>query len=64
MAVQKFHLLGDPLSSVRNIEVKDQSNIDELKFLTANQFSIVRPKGKLHSLYPFHRYNLAKQTAD
>lgn len=45
MAVQHFHLLGDPLSSVRIIEVREQSNIDELKVLIANQFSIVRPNG-------------------
>ncbi|KAJ5797707.1 uncharacterized protein N7503_007003 [Penicillium pulvis] len=45
MPVQDFHLLGDPLSSVRIIEVREQSNIDELKILIANQFSIVRPNG-------------------
>ncbi|KAJ5241149.1 uncharacterized protein N7469_002740 [Penicillium citrinum] len=45
MTLQKFHLLGDEVSTARPIEVDSNSKLDDLKHLIAAHFAIVEPKG-------------------
>jgi hypothetical protein len=45
MAVKQFYLLGDPVSSARNIELDHTLAIDGLKGLIASHFAIVSPNG-------------------
>lgn len=46
MAVQQFHLLGDPVSSARNIELDEKANVNDVKDLIASHFAIVSPNGE------------------
>ena len=46
MILQKFHLLGDEVSTARPIEVDSNSKLDDLKHLIAAHFAIVEPKGE------------------
>ncbi|KAJ5995206.1 hypothetical protein N7481_002183 [Penicillium waksmanii] len=51
MTLQKFHLLGDEVSTARPIEVDSRAQLNELKHLVAAHFAIVEPKGECrHSL--------------
>ncbi|KAJ5378984.1 hypothetical protein N7509_012103 [Penicillium cosmopolitanum] len=45
MTLQKFHLLGDEVSTARPIEVDSRAQLNELKHLVAAHFAIVEPKG-------------------
>ena len=47
MTLQKFHLLGDDVSTARQIEVDSSTKLDDLKHLIAAHFDIVEPKGQL-----------------
>lgn len=44
MSTQKFHLLGEPASSARELEINIKSDLDELKDVVAE--SVVEPAGK------------------
>lgn len=46
MAVKQFHLLGDPISSARNIELDEKANVNDVKDLIASHFAIVSPNGE------------------
>jgi hypothetical protein len=50
MAVKQFYLLGDPVSSARNIELDQTLAIDGLKDLIASHFAIVSPNGWSQSI--------------
>jgi hypothetical protein len=53
MAVQQFHLLGDPVSSAKNIELDEKANVDDVKDVIASHFAIVSPNGEpVHYLFP------------
>ncbi|KAJ5458274.1 hypothetical protein N7475_009662 [Penicillium sp. IBT 31633x] len=45
MSAKQFYLLGDPVSSAKNIDVDPKSNVDGLKDLIAAHFAIVEPSG-------------------
>lgn len=45
MTLQKFHLLGDIVSTTIPIEFDPLLQLDELKHLVAAHFAIVEPKG-------------------
>jgi hypothetical protein len=46
MPAMQFYLLGDPVSSARNIDVDLTSDLGGLKDLIAAHFAIVEPSGK------------------
>ncbi|QKX56912.1 uncharacterized protein TRUGW13939_04020 [Talaromyces rugulosus] len=45
MPVQKFYLLGEPISSSKDIDVDPAISIDDLQHLIAAHFAIVEPSG-------------------
>ncbi|KAJ5331116.1 cytochrome P450 monooxygenase [Penicillium atrosanguineum] len=45
MAVQQFHLLGDHVSSARNVELSDKLKVEDVKDLIASHFAIVSANG-------------------
>ncbi|KAE8385273.1 cytochrome P450 [Aspergillus alliaceus] len=45
MAVQQFYLLGEPISSAREIEIEPSLDIEGLQHLVAAHFAIVEPNG-------------------
>ncbi|KAH6611626.1 cytochrome P450 [Trichoderma cornu-damae] len=45
MAVQQFYLLGEPLTSSKEINIASNLDIDGLKHLVASYFAIVEPNG-------------------
>lgn len=45
MAVQQFYLLGEPVTSTREIEISSNLDLDGLKHLIASYFAIVEPNG-------------------
>lgn len=53
MTLQKFHLLGDEVSTARPIEVDSRAQLNELKHLVAAHFAIVEPKGEYR-----HSFNI------
>lgn len=48
MPLQRFYLLGNPVTSGIEIEIESNINLDELKHLIAAHFAIVEPNGKQH----------------
>lgn len=63
MSRQQLHLLGEPVSSARYIELDPTLDLDELKHLVSGEFAIVEPKG-VYLLafpigFPFPRENIA-----
>jgi len=47
MPAKQFYLLGEEVSSARNIDVDPKSDLEELKHLIAAHFAIVEPNGGL-----------------
>lgn len=45
MAVQQFYLLGEPITSAREIDISSNLDLDGLKHLVASYFAIVEPNG-------------------
>ncbi|KAI2732314.1 hypothetical protein CBS147332_1453 [Penicillium roqueforti] len=45
MSAKQFYLLGEPVSSAKNIDVDPKSDLGELKDLIAAHFAIVEPNG-------------------
>jgi hypothetical protein len=45
MPAQKFYLLGEPISSSKDIDVDPAISIDDLQHLIAAHFAIVEPSG-------------------
>jgi hypothetical protein len=45
MPAKQFYLLGEPVSSARNIDVDPKSDLDGLKDLIAAHFAIVESSG-------------------
>ncbi|KAJ6096930.1 hypothetical protein N7486_007676 [Penicillium sp. IBT 16267x] len=45
MPIQKFYLLGNPVTSAKEIEVESNTDLDGLKHLLAAHFAIVDPNG-------------------
>lgn len=50
MSAKQFYLLGDPVSSAKNIDVDPKSNVDGLKDLIAAHFAIVEPSGMFEAI--------------
>lgn len=50
MSAKQFYLLGEPVSSAKNIDVDPKSDLGELKDLIAAHFAIVEPNGKFEGL--------------
>lgn len=46
MPAKLFFLLGEDVSSARNIDVDPTSGLEDLKHLIAAHFAIVEPNGK------------------
>jgi hypothetical protein len=46
MPVQKFYLLGDHVTSAKEIEIETNTDLDGLKHLIAAHFAIVEPNGR------------------
>jgi hypothetical protein len=53
MPAKQFYLLGEPVSSARNIDVDPTSDLDGLKDLIAAHFAIVESSGKLEGNFFF-----------
>jgi hypothetical protein len=45
MPVQQFYLLGEPISSAREIEVDSTLDTEGLQHLIAAHFAVVEPNG-------------------
>ncbi|KAJ5632842.1 hypothetical protein N7490_009181 [Penicillium lividum] len=45
MPVQRFYLLGNPVTSAKEIEIETKTDLDELRHLIAAHFAIVEPNG-------------------
>jgi hypothetical protein len=45
MPAKQFYLLGEEVSSARNIDVDPKSDLGDLKHLIAAHFAIVEPNG-------------------
>lgn len=45
MATKQFYLLGEDVSSARDIELPDSADLEELQHVIAAHFSIVDPHG-------------------
>lgn len=54
MPMQQFHLLGEPASFARELEVNTKSDLDELKDLVAAHFAVVEPAGEYRSILVQH----------
>lgn len=46
MSTKQFYLLGDDITSARDIELPESSDLEELQHHIAAHYSIVDPKGK------------------
>lgn len=51
MPAKQFYLLGEPVSSARNIDVDPKSDLGALKDLIAAHFAIVESSGKFEAVY-------------
>jgi hypothetical protein len=45
MPATQFYLLGEDVSSARNIDIDPKSDLEDLKHLIAAHFAIVEPNG-------------------
>jgi hypothetical protein len=45
MVVKQFHLLGEPISTARNVEFEEKIDFEGLQHWIAGQFAIVEPNG-------------------
>jgi hypothetical protein len=46
MPAKQFYLLGEAVSSARNIDVDPTNDLEDLKHLIAAHFAVVEPNGK------------------
>jgi hypothetical protein len=47
MPAKQFYLLGEAVSSARNIDFDPTSGLEDLKHLIAANFAVVEPNGRL-----------------
>lgn len=53
MSAKQFYLLGEPISSAKNIDIDPKSDLAGLKDLIAAHFAIVEPSGAFETFKIF-----------